>query len=81
MDSQRLQLRLKEIQTHIDDFKEGLIESENHYQESLKLITDPKLGSLLMEHHVINIERQRAALSKMEALYDQVRNQIGGLDE
>lgn len=81
MDSQRLQLRLKEIQTHIDDFKKGLIESENHYQESLRLITNPKLGSLLMEHHVINIERQRAALSRMETLYNQVRNQLAGLNE
>ena len=81
MDAQRLQLHLKEIQTHIDDFRKELAESETHYRESLKLLTDPELRSLLMEHHVIYTERQRAALTRMETLHDQVQDQLAGLNK
>ena len=81
MDNQRLQLRLKEIQTHIDNFRKELAESENHYHGSLRLLTDPKLRSLLMEHHVIHTERQKAALTRMETLQDQVQDQLAGLNK
>ncbi len=42
MESQRLQLLLKEVQTCIDDFKKELAGSGDYYQETLKLITVPK---------------------------------------
>ncbi len=81
MDSQRLQLLLKEIQTNIDDFRKGLAESENQYRGSIKLTINPGLSSLLMEQYVVHIEQQRASLSKMEILFDQVRDQLTRLDE
>lgn len=76
MNPHSLQLLLEEIQTNIDDFKKGLFESEQHYQESLKILTSPELSSLSMEHHVIHIEQQREALSRMEILYGQVQSQL-----
>ena len=80
MDSQRLQLLLREIQTCIDDFKKELTGSEDYYQETLKLLTDNELRSALMERHVVHTERQRAALAKMESLYDEVQDQLAGLN-
>jgi hypothetical protein len=81
MDSQHRQNRLKEIQSHIDSFKETLADSESHYQMSLKLTTDPALRSSLMEQHIIHVERQRIAIAEMEELYNQVRDHLAGLGE
>ena len=81
MDSQPLQLRSNEIQTCINDFKKDLAESENSYQKTLCVVTDNELRSALMEQHVVHTERQRAALAKMEALYNQVQDQLAGLDK
>jgi regulator of replication initiation timing len=80
MNSQYLQNRLEEIQRHINSFKERLAGSENHYQTSLKLITNPRLRSSLMEQHVIHTERQKTAITKMEGLYSQVRDQLASLN-
>ena len=81
MDSQRLQFLLEEIQISIDDFKKGLAESENQYRGSIKLTINPGLSSLLLEQHIIHIEQQRAILSKMESLFDQVRDQLARLNK
>jgi GTP1/Obg family GTP-binding protein len=81
MNSQPLQQRLKEIQSHIDDFKKTLSDSQSHYQMSLELIADPVLRSSLMEQHVVETERQRAAIDRMEALYDQVRDHLASLGQ
>jgi hypothetical protein len=81
MNSQPQQHRLKEIQSYIDDFKKMLADSESRYQMSLELITDPVLRSSLMEQHVIQTERQRTAMAKMEVLYGQVRDHLASLGQ
>jgi hypothetical protein len=81
MNSQHLQHYLEEIQSYIDSFNETLADSESDYQASLKLVTDATLRSLLMEQHTTHIERQKTALSKMEELYNQVRDHLASLGE
>lgn len=81
MASLSLQHRLKEIQSHIDDFKQKLADSEGHYQKSLELLTDPGLCSQLMEHHIIHVERQKTSIARLEELYNQVQNQLASPDQ
>ncbi len=79
MDLQRLQRRLEEIQSHIDSFKRSLADSEDNYQESLKLLTDPIISSALMEHHIVHTERQKNTIVRLEMLFDQVKEQLESL--
>ena len=81
MDSQHLKRRLEEIEGYINDFKRTLADSEINYQMSLKRFNNPELCSSFMEQHIIHTERQKAAITRMESLYDQVLNQLDGLNE
>ena len=80
MNSQYSQNRLEEIQGHINSFKEKLAGSEDRYQTSLKLITNPQLRSSLIEQHAVHSERQRTAIARMEGLYNQLRDRLAGLN-
>jgi DNA-binding FrmR family transcriptional regulator len=76
MNPQQLQDRLEEIEGHLKSFKQRMTQSEHDYQNSLKLLTDPKLRSALMEEHVLHIEEQKQAIERMEKLYCAVQSQL-----
>ena len=73
MDLQPLQNRLVGIQNYLDDFRKRLVNSELHYQASLKLLTDPVLSSALMERHILLMERQKTSISRMEVSQKRVK--------
>lgn len=76
MTLQLLQDRLAQVQYYLSDFRERLAASENSYQVSLRLLSDPVLSSALMEQHVILSDRQRSSIARMEIIEARLQEQL-----
>ena len=76
MNPQPLKDRLTEIQSHLDNFRQKLIDSESSYQKSLSLLNIPELRSSLMEQHCIHTNRQKLAIARLEKLYSELQSKL-----
>lgn len=76
MNVRELQERLTDIQQQMAKFKEISDRAEQQYKRLLKAYENPRARSVLMEHHLIRVERQREMMAKLEQLHRQLKQQL-----